>query len=248
MICRRRSCRRSEVRALAKCLALCCTVAALSGCDKAARGDDFFPLDEGLSWTYRVSTTLDGQEPRVEMLTLSNRGSLSMGGQPAMRRHSDAGIDYWLRSDATGIYRIASRNPLDRYAVADEPERPVLLRPYAIGTQWQSLTTAYLLQRRSEVPKEIRRTHKPFSMVYAIDAVDQRVEVPAGRFEHCMAVTGKATVRVYVDAQFAWRDIGLFTREWYCPGVGLVRVERDEQSPSRFMIGGKVTLELTRFQ
>ena len=25
-----------------------------------------------------------------------------------------------------------------------------------------------------------------------------------------------------------WRDIGLFTREWYCPGVGLVRVEREE--------------------
>ena len=248
MTCRRRNCRRNEVRALASGLAAWIIVAALSGCDKAAKSDDYFPLDEGLSWTYRVSTALDGQEPQVETLTLSNRGSLSMGGQPAMRRHSDSGLDYWLRRDANGIYRIASRNPLDRYAVADEPERPVLMRPYAIGTQWQSLTTAYLLQRRSEVPKEIRRIHKPFPMVYAIDALDARVEVPAGRFERCMGVTGKATVRVYVDAQFAWRDIGLFTKEWYCPGVGLVRVEREELSPSRFMMGGKVTLELTSYQ
>ncbi len=223
-------------------------LATLAGCGKAAKGDDYFPLDEGLSWTYRVTTALDGQDHKIELQTMSNRGRLEMGGTPAMRRHSDAGLDYWLRSDAKGIYRLASRNPLDRYAVADEPERPVLLRPYAVGTQWQSLTTAYLLQRRSEVPKEIRRIQKPFPMVYVIDALDEKVEVPAGQFEHCMRVAGKATVRVYVDAQFAWRDIGLFTKEWYCPGVGLVRVERDEQSPSRFMIGGRVTLELLTYQ
>lgn len=225
-------------------LAACCIAFGLAGCGKAVKGDAFFPLDEGLSWTYRVTTALDDHELQVELLTLSNRSSVDMGGQAAMRRHSDSGLDYWLRSDDSGIYRIASRNPLDRHAVADEPERPVLKRPYVMGTQWQSLTTAYLLQRKSEVPKEIRRIHKPFAMVYAIDALDETVDVPAGRYEHCMRVVGKATVRVYVDAQFAWRDIGLFTREWYCKDIGLVRVEREELSPSRFMLGGKVTLEL----
>jgi hypothetical protein len=33
--------------------------------------------------------------------------------------------------------------------------------------------------------------------------------------------------------------------EWYCPGLGLVKVERVEASPSRFMVGSKATLELT---
>jgi hypothetical protein len=129
--------------------------------------------------------------------------------------------------------------------VADEPHRYVLQQPYTIGTQWQALTTAYVLQRRSEVPKEIRRTHKPFLMTYTIDAVNESVETPAGRFERCLRVAGRAAVRVYVDAQFSWRDIGLAAREWYCPGIGLARVEREELSPSRFMLGGRLVMELT---
>lgn len=227
------------------CALAMASAALLVACTHPGRSDDYFPLDAGRSWTYRVTTTMDDSLSRVETLTIANRAAENMGGIPAVRRHADSGIDYWLRSDDSGVYRIASRAPLDRFAVADEPLRHVLKRPYAVGTQWQALTTAYVLQRRNEVPKEIRRTHKPFPMTYAIDALDEGVEVPAGKFQRCMRVAGRATVRLYVDAQFAWRDIALTTREWYCPGTGLVRVEREELSPSRFMVGGKVKLELT---
>jgi hypothetical protein len=123
----------------------------------------------------------------------------------------------------------------------------VLSKPYQPGTNWQATTTAYVLQRRSEVPKEIRRTHKPFPMTYTIEALSEAVETPAGKFERCLRVGGRAAVRVYVDAQFSWRDIALIGREWYCPGVGLVRLEREELSPSRFMLGGKLVMELTRW-
>jgi hypothetical protein len=223
-------------------------VVSLAGCGGPPAADDFFPLDKGRSWTYRQTLRLDDHAPAVDTVHITSRGPENMGGDVAVRRHVDSGIDYWLRSDQTGVYRIASKTPLDRRAVADDPHRYVLQRPFAVGTQWQALTTAYVLQRRSEVPKEIRRTHKPFPMTYTIEALDEAVQTPAGRFEGCLRVGGRAAVRVYVDAQFAWRDIGLIGREWYCPGVGLVRVERDEQSPSRFMLGGKLVLELTRWQ
>lgn len=236
--------------------ALACLIAALSaatpllllGCGQAAPGNDYFPLDEGRRWTYRVTTAMDDRERQVESLTIINRGAEDMGGSPAVRRHVDSGTDYWLRSDASGVYRIASRTPLDRVAQADEPQRTVLQRPYVVGTEWKTLTTAYVLQRRNEVPKEVRRTHKPFPMTYVIESLDERVDVPAGPFEHCMKVAGRAAVRLYVDAQFAWRDIGLTTREWYCPGIGLARVEREELSPSRFMVGGRMILELSAWQ
>lgn len=217
----------------------------VAGCGDAERkGDDYFPLHEGGSWTYRVTTAIDDRERQVDLLTFTNRGSENMGGADAVRRHVDSGIDYWLRSDSSGIQRIASRAPLDRNAIADDPYRMVLARPFVVGTQWKTLTTAYVLARRNEVPKEVRRTHKPFPMTYTIESIDEAVAVPAGKFLHCMRVGGQASVRLYVDAQFAWRDIGLTTREWYCPGVGLVRVEREELSPSRFMVGGHVTMEL----
>jgi hypothetical protein len=73
------------------------------------------------------------------------------------------------------------------------------------------------------------------------------VETPAGKFEGCLRVAGEAKIKLYVDALFMWRDIPLFSTEWYCPGVGLVKVERVETSPSKFMLGGRMTLELTQW-
>jgi hypothetical protein len=36
----------------------------------------------------------------------------------------------------------------------------------------------------------------------------------------------------------------LTTLEWYCPGIGLVRMERSEPAGSAFLTGGTRTLEL----
>lgn len=235
--------------ALAGAIAVLGTTFTLVACrNPNVDSDDYFPLQAGLSWTYRLSLALDDHDRTQETLTIHNRPSEALNSDPAVRRHASSGIDYWLRSDRTGIYRVAQRTPLDRDAQADDPHRYVLAKPYAVGTSWKSWTNAFVLQRRSEVPKEVRRFHKNVPMTYTIEALDDKVEVPAGQFERCLRVAGQAAVRLYVDAQFAWREIPLLTREWYCAGVGLVKVERVEASPSRFMLGGRVDLELTQWE
>ena len=133
-----------------------------------------------------------------------------MGGCPAHRRHTSDCNDYWLRSDRTGIYRIASRNPLDRFALADEPHRYVLGKPYQAGTNWQATTTAYVLQRpqRGAQGDPPHPQAVPDDVHHRVDGA-RRSRVPAGTFDACMRVDGQAALRVYVDAQFAWRDIPL---------------------------------------
>ena len=223
--------------------------AVLGGCSSGASDKSFFPIDEGRSWTYRVTKTLDeALEPDVETLTLTTMGHQTLESGPAMRRHTDQGLDYWLRSDDTGIYRVASRGVLEEHPKPDNPPRYVLKKPFVVGTQWEANTVSYVLQRRNEVPKEIRYTHKPVMMIYRIDALDQKIETTAGKFEGCLRVAGEAKIKLYVDAQFSWRDIPLVTTEWYCPGAGLVRTERIEKSPSKFMLGGSVTLDLVSLQ
>ena len=221
----------------------------LAACAASPADDALFPLGEGRSWTYRVSTVIDEAESTErETLVLANRGSDAIDGAPSWRRRSDSGTEYWLRSDATGIYRIASRNALEREPQFDKPRRYVLQKPYAVGTEWEAPTTAYVLARKNEVPREVRHFHKPFAMHYRIEALGEKVQTPAGQFEACVLVSGRAEVRLYVDALFQWREIPLLTREWYCPNVGLVRLERSEPSPTRFMVGGTVTMELTAWQ
>ena len=227
-------------------------LATLLGCSAAPGDTALFPLDNGRSWTYRIVTTYGDPSiaPESDGFVLSSRGSALMGAEAAWRRSSSNGNDYWLRSDDTGIYRVASKGPLDIEPQADALPRYVLRKPYVIGTTWSASTTPYVLQRRNEVPRELRHVqrYKSLPMTYRIDALDQTVQTPAGDFKGCLRVHGTADIRLYVDEALTYRDFQMTTREWYCPGVGLVRIEREEPSPSKFIIGGNQVLELTQWR
>jgi len=225
----------------------------LVACGRAPEGDSLFPLEAGHRWTYRVTTEWEGNTPTErDMLTLRTLGADTPEGLradlPTWRRRSDSGVDYWLRSDATGIYRVASKSDLDEAAQADAAPRYVLKAPYTAGTQWQAATTAYLLMRPNEFPRELRHTHRNIPMLYQVEADGLALDTPAGRFERCLRVSGTATVRVYADPTSGWKDLPLLTREWYCRGVGLVRLERQENANSPFLTGGTMTMELDSWQ
>jgi hypothetical protein len=157
-------------------------------------------------------------------------------------------VDYWLRSDDTGIYRVASKNALESELKVDEAPRYVLRKPFVVGTHWDALTVAYIMEHRNETRKELRYTHKPFNMVYRIEALDQKVTTAAGNFEGCIKVTGEAQIKLFADDVFNFRAVPLFSHEWYCPKVGLVRMERVEASPSKFILGGNLLLDLTAWR
>lgn len=219
---------------------------ALAGCGRQA-DDTLFPLQAGHVWSYQVTTRGGADGDERETLTLRTLGAESLPAldtQSAFRRRSDSGLDYWLRSDETGIYRVAAKNDLQPEPVLDKPRRYVLKAPYAVGTQWQASTTSYLLARRNEFPREIRHTHPSVAMNYQIDAAEQSLDVPAGHFEHCLRVRGTASVRVYADPASGWKDMPLLSTEWYCRGVGLVKLERSEPADSPFLTGGSRVLEL----
>ena len=232
-----------RTRTLLPC-ALAAALLALAGCGRAP-ATGFFPLEAGHRWTYDVKTEHENNTVNHETLTLLTLGSDSIEGGSAWRRRSESGVDYWLRADASGIYRVASKSDLDADPRPDPAPRYVLKMPLVVGTTWAAPTTAYLLQRRQEFPREIRHSHAPVSMVYTIEALGEQLDTQAGRFERCLRVRGEARMRVFADPVQGWRDMPLSTIEWYCDGVGLVRLERREPARSTFLAGGVITLELT---
>jgi hypothetical protein len=227
--------------------------ALLAGCGRQAPADALFPLSAGHRWTYRVTTQWSDGKTEQDTLTLMTLGEeplpAGVGGEgTAWRRHADDGMAYWLRADAAGIRRVAARALFDAAARPDPPQRFVLKAPYTVGTQWEASTTAYLLTRRFDFPREVRYTYPPVSMAYRIEAENEKVETPAGSFSACLRVRGSATMRVYADPVGGWRDVPLTTLEWYCRGVGLVRLERQEPAPSSFMAGGSRVMVLQAFR
>jgi hypothetical protein len=226
------------------------TVIALTGCGRTPDSQSWFPLEAGHRWTYTVTTRSGTDTSERESLTLRTLGSatLVLDDQPAWQRRSDSGVNYWLRADASGIVRVASKSDMQADPVADAPGRFVLKAPFVVGTQWQAPTTAYLLMRTAEYPREIKHSHPNIPMTYEIEAVSDVVRTPAGSFSPCLRVRGSATVKIFVDAITGYRDQPLTTLEWYCRGVGLVKLERTEPSTSPMLVGGSRTLELESWQ
>lgn len=217
----------------------------LAACGGAPAGDSYFPLDGGHRWVYDVLTSRDRGEER-ETLVLSTLDRADLDGAPAYRRRSDSGLDYWLKSDDSGIYRVAMKTDLEAEPTPDPERRYVLKLPLKPGTEWQASTVAYLLERRQGFPREIRHSHKPVAMNYTIEALGEPIETRAGRFADCLRVKGRASMRLYADAVAGWVDLPLVTTEWYCKGVGLVRLVREETvKTSNFLAGGTLTMELT---
>lgn len=221
---------------------------ALSACSKPA-SESYFPLEAGHRWTYRVSSEWENNTQEREAFTLSNEGSdrLETSGS-TWRRRSDSGVEYWLKSDDSGIYRVAAKTDLEEDPRRDATPRYVLKAPLVVGSSWRADTTAYLLRRRQEFPPEIKHSHPAIPMTYTLEALGQTIKTAAGEFTDCLRVKGVAQLRLFADPVNGWKDMPLTTLEWYCKGVGLVRVERSEPANSTFLMGGTQTLELLSWQ
>jgi hypothetical protein len=220
----------------------------LAACQGPPPSASYFPLDAGHRWAYAVKTERENNVLETDTLEMTTHGREDVEGGPAWRRRSASGVDYWLRADDSGIFRVAAKSDLDAEPQPDKARRYVLKTPLAAGTEWQATTTAYVLERRQEFPREIRHTHAPVTMTYAIEATGQKLETRAGAFDECLRVKGRATMRLYADPVVGWRDLPLTTTEWYCKGVGLVRLVREEPAGSTFLTGGTMTMELIEWQ
>jgi hypothetical protein len=232
----------------ALCIATTALAAALAGCQPAPPGSGYFPLEPGHRWHYDVKTEHENNIVEHEPLTLTSLAKGEFEDKPAWRRRSESGVDYWLRMDDSGIYRVASKSDLEEEPKRDDKPRYVLKAPLVVGTQWQATTTAYLLKRRQEFPREIRHTHPAVNMNYTLEAVGLKVDTRVGTFDDCLRVKGVAQIRLFADPVVGWRDLPLTTTEWYCKGVGLVRLVREEPAGSTFLTGGTMTMELTEWK
>jgi len=225
----------------------------LAGCGGPAPTASYFPLDAGHRWVYRQTVTWENDTSDRETLEHLTLGEESLpdeaGGGRGWHRRSVSGVSYWLRSDDTGTYRVAMKTDLQAEPERDQPTRYVLKAPLVVGTTWQASTTAYLLKRGAEFPPEIRHQAKPVTMTYRIAAVGEKVKVLAGEFSDCIRVQGSAAMKLFADPVVGFRDMPLNTTEWYCKGVGLVKLERAEPTNNAtFLQGGTLVMELTEWQ
>jgi hypothetical protein len=229
---------------LKKSLFCAAGILLLSGCGNVDKAD-FFPLPKNGVWEYEVLTKRLPNETRSTQIMRVDGGT-TVGNKSAIVRRSDTGHQFAIATTEAGIQRIGAKRDVDEAFAPEAEPRFVLKKPYAVGTTWQSQTVPYLLLRRSEYPPEVGLTHSA-QMTYTIAALNESVTTPAGVFAGCLRVQGEAVLRLYGDLTAGFANPTLLTTEWYCPGVGLAKLERSEVIASPLITGGSLTMTLQRF-
>jgi hypothetical protein len=229
------------------------TLFFIAGCDQPTKENPLFPLAAGKRWTYLIETVYVAPDAKTtsHKLEIKNLGSAELSdGSKAWVRRSSNGHEYWLTTDDNGIQRVALKSPTRDQAEMDVESRTVLPHPLKVGSTWTVPTVPYFLRRRNENPSEFRYISKYQNMPMVFKVADMNVSIstPAGNFEHCTRVDGTMEMMLWNDVVFAYKPIPILSREWFCPGVGLVQVERDEPTTAKFFQGGTLRMKLIDFQ
>lgn len=224
----------------------------LSGCNDEKVGHPYFPLHEGAVWQYQVQEQLAGQFNK-RTFSVQNLGSAELtgefSGEPVSIRKTSDGTDYYLLQDDTGIYRVARRTVIE-YRPRFEEELVRVLPNEAdmdVGRSWSVMTKPYALHNSPSYTVRSPQEHK-VSMAFEIASLNETVTVPAGQFENCIRVEGIALLPLYTDPKTGYQDIEIKQTEWYAPGVGLVKLVRDEPLETDIFKGGMISFELTRYE
>ncbi len=222
-----------------------------AGCSSQPQGDSYFPLDVGARWEYEVAFDINNTLTRdTYIATVARTIDYEGGDQVFVRRievPGNIGIEYWLRKDKVGIARIAKRSDIDEQARLDPNARIVLKLPVAQGASWMVPTEPFVVAPKTDLGQREVKMPKVL-MTYTVEAVGESVTVPGGTFKDCARIVGLGNLPLYLDAVQGFTDIPITNREWYCKGVGLVKVEREEPLSSMLWSGGKITMELTDFK
>ena len=222
----------------------------LTACTPSIDKDDYFPLQEGVKWHYIVSEqdtdTLEPYDFFIENLgktkkTLSDK----YFDMPVHVRRDANGTKYYILDSEDGIFRIAQQHIIDSDLGYDDPERMVLPSPdnYDSGDTWYSQSRTYAL-RGSAVDTVPDTEDIYIDMEYEIDALNASINVPAGQFNGCIVVIGRASFSLYADPKLGYIDIEIKQTEWYAPGVGLVKILREEPKEAGLFYGGSIVYEL----
>ena len=209
---------------------------------------NYFPLNEGYRWQYRMQESNPLVNRRLP-LSMENLGSRMRDGVRYWLRRSSEGNEYWLRTEGEGVQRIGARSWLDAPPELDGSPQTVLPEKLVVGAEWNAQTRPYILERVIPFRERFAQDEsKNIELRMRLASDDEVVDVPAGRFEHCLRVEGTGRLFVLADARVGASEVPITHTEWYAPGVGLVKLQRIEALKTEQIVGGEVTLELLRFE
>lgn len=218
---------------------------ALQACGNGGHGG-YFPLVPGSQWQYRVErTTMDG----TRQLRYAISVSAPAANEPADMRSRVTldGQRYVYRVTDDGTYRVGVQRRHGQHMAEDDQQQLVMPAHPRVDQQWRESTPTAVLESSAPPWESLFRVQVAVDMRYRIAAIDAEISTVAGEFKQCVLLEGEGQTEADLGNGVGQTSIKVASREWYAPGVGLVRMERNEQTNAKALSGGALVMELDRW-
>jgi len=206
----------------------------------------YFPLDEGLSWRYAVViTTMDGKNRQKYMLV--NRPSKYRDDQKYIIRKSLDGSLLHYRETEEGVLFMGKEDTSGLEPVFIKDEHFVFKYPLTTGTEWENVTLTRLLVKTGPPQKTVFKIIAEVPVKFRVEAVNDTVRVPAGIFHNCVKITMRGSDYKNAGNYVGLTIVSVNETSWYAPGIGLVKMVREESTESHALDKGTMVVELEKF-
>jgi len=219
-------------------------VACLGGCTGEGVGPHW-SLAPGDWFLYAVERQTLVEEG-VQRLWMRNAGRITApDGGTAWLRDLGSGSAELLRVDARGLLRLAwLRSTADGRRRLEPVETLLVPGSDASAVPWEVTDRTRLLERKVDGYGRLFVVDEAARIEWQVASTDETVAVPAGRFHGCLRMQGRATGRFEGDRTVTGSHFTITETQWHAPGVGLVRLEREETTDGGIIPFGRYQMEL----
>ncbi len=172
---------------------------AVSNLLAAESADTYFPLKQGISWTYEI---VSDKHP-TQKVVVTNLAPREVKGTKVTLRKSEAkgpARYYLVGSDDKGIFRFGEQKSETAEPEIITPRDYYIKNPATTGTTWDTTTK----MGADEVTINL-----------TIESNSDSISVPAGKYKDCLKIKHAGGTQK--------KDLTIEAYEWYAPEVGLVK-------------------------
>ncbi|MDP3182520.1 MAG: hypothetical protein Q8M54_06840 [Desulfobaccales bacterium] len=176
----------------------------LSKIGSAEGGEGYYPLKQGMTWEYTVSSDKSG----TKKLIIKNLPPQKIDDKAVIPREWNMGgnlVTHFVAEDDSGVYKIADKRPDDKDLTIIKPPVYYIKYPISEESTWDNIV------RMGDRDMQISQT------IYSVSDV---VKVPAGTFKDCLKIKHVGTD---ISPDKNDTSLSLEAFEWYAPGTGCVK-------------------------
>lgn len=216
-------------------------LALIAGCSSQS-SDSYLPLSNQTTLTYALTQIKSGNTLQQKLLT-AFRGPIELQQKQVYQQFTASGPKRLIQHTDKGIIEVGIyQNSKPRFL-----NDPILLLPEPLTENdiWQAPLTTHLLEWRKH-SNDGRNFRTTLIADFHCESIGETITTPAGTFSGLARIRATGEKVVEYGSLQKQAVIRIEQTQWYAPGIGLIRSQRQESANRRDFNTGEAAMILER--